>query len=165
MPTHAATPNIRVALPDGIVKCDLLPNQSFFQFCFLHFQVTQAADVGAVGCPDEVREHMHLPERFPDRRLGSGVMRQCRPVGTRNIPPPNRITSQSTQQSTQLGFVACLAKLTDCQFVPGIQGLIQQFGGLIVPSRGRNGDMMQLVFGGARGNQAKLSENLPEFAG
>jgi hypothetical protein len=77
--------NRRVAGDDSVTKCSLLPIQPFSQFGVLLFQLAETADVGAIGCTDQMREHVHFAERIADHIARCGRMGKRGPVRTRNL--------------------------------------------------------------------------------
>jgi hypothetical protein len=75
----------RVARREAVMQVPLLALQLGDERRIVFLELAQAADVGAVGGADQVRQHVHVAEDALDDVLVRLRMRQRRPVGARNV--------------------------------------------------------------------------------
>ena len=146
---------------DRFVQRQLLALQPCRQFCLVRLQLAEPADIRTVGRTDQVGQHVHVAEGFPNDRRRRGRMRQRRPVGARNLATPHRVAPEATH--AVLGVSP--GELADRQLVPVIQRLVQQLRGIVVACRQRHRGAVQIVIGAARRCQPELLQDLAQFSG
>ena len=136
-------PDGRVPRCHGFAQPHLLAFDLGEQFGLLRFQHGQALDVGAVGGPDEVRQHVNVAERLPyaDRaHIGVGQHGPIRAGYVTSLPrlaPPFHHGGLALQPG----------KLLEDQLMPLVERLVQQFRARIVHPAQANGFGVQLVVG------------------
>jgi hypothetical protein len=75
----------RLLRHDGVMVLKLLALQLLAQRGVLLLELAEAADIGPVGGPHEMGEHMHFAEDAADQGVAGKGMGQQGPIGRRNV--------------------------------------------------------------------------------
>jgi hypothetical protein len=109
--------------------------------CIMLLKRSQAANVGPIGCADEMREHVHLAEHPMHQAFAGERVRQHRPVDPRNrargerfLPPPFDVA---------LALRRC--ERPDGRGMSPVQRLVQEPAGSIVVLGEPDGEAVEAV--------------------
>jgi hypothetical protein len=139
----------------------LLAIELFDETAVLFFQLPQPANVRAIGSAHEVRQHMHVPERFLHDCVGRDRMTDKRPICARDVAALNRRVPHSAQRLFVLGF----CKLLDRHCVAGVERLLQQLcSGLPAAGQHDSHDVKVVVVGSLGSGHLQMDEHAAQFA-
>src|SRR5262249_12484556 len=109
---------------EAVLQLPLLALQLASERRIVLLELAQAADVGAVGGADQMREHVHVAEGALDDVLGRLRMRQRRPIGAWNIALPERLVPQRQHG----GGVPRFGEARNRRTVTAVERLLQELG-------------------------------------